>query len=142
MFASEKEQRQRMKVCLACPLFNNGWCGEPLVGTLVDNPYGGRRKRTCGCNMKLKVKLSWVECGHPFNKKWGKVAEKDPEMIKQVGELLAEIGDAITPEQKDRLFTFKDKITGSKTRNKQTTCPACLRDAISQLRKAYKQLNQ
>jgi hypothetical protein len=90
--------------------------------------------------MQVKVKLSWSECGHPFEKKWGKLAEKDDATIQAVGKLLEELGDVVTPQQKDRLFTFKDKLTGSKTRNKQTTCPACIRDAIVSLKRAYKEL--
>ena len=140
MFTTEPEYRQRINTCKACEFYQRGWCGTAVVGTLVDNPEGGRRKRTCGCNIALKAKLSCEECGHPFEKRWHKTADKPTELLSEIGSFVDSIGDRISAADKERLFTYRDTLTGKKTRNKQTNCVACIKEAITELKNAYKQL--
>ena len=140
MFANESEYRERVKTCKRCEFYERGFCGTAFVGTLVDNPEGGRRKRTCGCNVMLKAKLTFEECGHPFEKRWGKISEKPTELLAEIGEFIDTIGDRISAADKERLFTYRDTLTGKKTANKQTNCVPCIKEAITELKNAYKHL--
>jgi hypothetical protein len=46
--ASEGQQRQRLNICKACPIYSDGWC---------DQDKGG-----CGCNVAMKVKARAAYC--------------------------------------------------------------------------------
>ena len=142
MFIEPQQYNERLRTCRACPFYENGWCGTPVVGTLVDNPKGGRRKRTCGCNMKVKAAIPWMECGHPFEKRWGKVMDYPAEMIAEMKEFAGSIGDRITSDQKERLFTYLEKLTGANYKNKQTTCVPCLTEALKKLRTELKKYDK
>jgi hypothetical protein len=90
--------------------------------------------------VSLKAKLSFEECGHPYDKRWFKITDKPTELLDDIGVFIASIGDRITPADKDKLFTYRDTLTGKRTTNKQTNCVPCLKQAIDELKAAYKQL--
>jgi len=139
MFTQKDVRKERVSICKACPHYNRGFCGVPFLGDLVDNPEGGRRKRTCGCNIRLKAELEFEECGHPFEKRWFKVSEKPEALLKEIGEFIDSVGNRITKEDKVKLFEYKELLTGYKG-NSETNCRPCIIEALKQLKKAYQKL--
>ena len=53
--ASKELEAERIAICEQCPHFRkrSRTCGTPIVGNKVGN------KRTCGCFMDIKTKLSF-----------------------------------------------------------------------------------
>lgn len=61
--------KKRIEVCKECPFAKKFmgaiWCGTPVFGE--DIVINGQEVSLCGCNMKVKTKLTNAEC--PL-KKW------------------------------------------------------------------------
>lgn len=125
ILCDKRTKEQRLRICQACELYENGWCGTPMIGTLVDNPDGGRRKRSCGCKVGIKAELAFMECGHPFKKKWGKVGELDEDFLARCMDILERIGkNRISKKERHELIEVHSKAFGIPFRD--TSCPSCL----------------
>ena len=138
MFTSDKVYRERLKVCKGCEFYERGWCGTPIVGTLVDNPEGGRRKRTCGCNVRLKAQLSWEQCGHPYEPKWQSEKPKDEAKINEMKVFVDELGNRISAKEKERLLRYHAEVKGIEY--KDTNCVPCVIERLKELKQLLSQL--
>lgn len=124
-FKADRElAKKRITICESCKHFRkkSRTCGTPIVGTKVG------KKRTCGCFMDAKTKLSFSKC--PFNK-WGilQVTENDYLEIKK---LIHDVTNTINPNQKSLLYDMQRKYIGGKT--KTSNCVPCLNTALKEMK--------
>lgn len=119
----------RITICESCIHFRKRTrtCGTPIVGNKVG------KKRTCGCFMDVKTKLSFSNC--PLDKWYGKdLSHSDYLEMKQ---LISEVKYTINSKQKKVLFSLLSKYTGS---TKQTSqCASCLIKALDDIKEIIKQ---
>lgn len=84
--------------------------------------------------MSVKTMLPWVECGHPFEKRWGKQSEYPKDKLDQMRALADSLGDRITKDQQVQLFTYVEELTGQRRKKKTTSCVPCITEAIRTLK--------
>lgn len=124
-FKADKELAQkRIAICEKCQYFKprTRTCGTAIIGDKVGD------KKTCGCFMDAKTKLSFSRC--PFDKwEFLQVTENDYLAIKK---LLDEIGNTINPKQKEVLFEMQRKYIGGNT--KSSNCVPCLKSALEEMK--------
>lgn len=123
-FKADKElAKKRIAICEECKYFvkKTRTCGTPIIGDKIGD------KKTCGCFMDAKTKLSFSKC--PFDK-WEslQVTENDYLAIKN---LLHEVKNTINPKQKELLFDMQRKYIGGNT--KTSNCVPCLKSALKEL---------
>jgi hypothetical protein len=123
-FKADKElAKKRIAICEDCTHFRKRTrtCGTAIKGNKVGS------KRTCGCFMDAKTKLSFSRC--PFDKwEFLQVAENDYLAIKK---LLHEVKNTINPKQKEMLYDMQRKYIGGNT--KTSNCVPCLKSALKEL---------
>lgn len=122
--SDDKTIRLRLDICESCRHFRKKTrtCGTPVIGNKVGN------KRTCGCFMDLKTKLSFASC--PLGK-WGNL-QIDHEDFLAIKNLINEIKNVINADQKKVLFEMQKKYFGGNI--KTSNCVPCLKKALSQMR--------
>ena len=124
-FKADKElAKKRIEICEKCEHFKNPprTCGTPIIGDQVGD------KRTCGCFMDAKTKISFSRC--PLNKwEFLQVTENDYLAIKN---LLDEVDNTINPNQKKLLFDMKRKYFGGNQRT--SNCVPCLKTALKEMK--------
>ena len=129
-FKADKElASKRIAICESCRHFRkkSRTCGTPVVCTKVG------KKRTCGCFMDAKTKLSFSKC--PFNKwEFLQVTENDYLAIKN---LLEEVKQTINPNQKEVLYNMQRKYIGGNT--KTSNCVPCLKSALNEMKEIVEQ---
>ena len=132
MLTTDKQHRERVKICKGCEHYNNGFCGVPLMGDLVDNPDGGRRKRTCGCKVSLKARLAFESCGHPFDKKWLAIKPKDEQRIEQIKRFVEGVGVRLDERQNIQMQKYHAEVKGIEY--KHTNCKVCVIEKMQELK--------
>lgn len=125
-FISDKKlAEKRISICESCKHFRkkSRTCGTPIKGNKVGN------KRTCGCFMDAKTKLSFSTC--PFSY-WDdlQVAENDYLAIKK---LTASIKHTINGDQKKEMYKLRNKYFGGK--RETSNCAPCLKSALADLQR-------
>jgi len=119
----EVEQR-RIAVCESCQHFRkkSRTCGTPIIGNKVGN------KRTCGCFMDVKTKLSFSTC--PLSK-WGDLQVSKDDYL-DMKKLISEVTNTIDSEQKNTMYALLNKYSdGTKS---TTSCVPCLKSAIQEIK--------
>tara|TARA_R100001460_G_scaffold14769_1_gene32948 strand:+ start:1390 stop:1797 length:408 start_codon:yes stop_codon:yes gene_type:complete len=123
-FKADKElAKKRIAICEECEYFvkKTRTCGTAIFGDKIGD------KKTCGCFMDAKTKLSFSRC--PFDKwEFLQVTENDYLAIKN---LLHEVKNTINPKQKELLFDMQRKYIGGNT--KTSNCVPCLKSALKEL---------
>jgi hypothetical protein len=121
--ADQELSNKRIAICESCRHFRKKTrtCGTAVVGNKVGS------KRTCGCFMDVKTKLTFSRC--PFSY-WGvsQVAENDYIAIKK---LLKDVKQTINPTQKELLYDMQRKYIGGNT--KTSNCVPCLKSALKEM---------
>lgn len=124
-FKADRELAQkRIAICESCNHFRkkSRTCGTAIIGTKVG------KKRTCGCFMDAKTKLSFSRC--PFDKwKSHQVTKIDYLAIKK---LLNDVDNTINPNQKTLLYDMQRKYFGGKTTS--SNCVPCLNSALVEMK--------
>ena len=123
-FKADKElAKKRIAICEDCTHFRKRTrtCGTAIKGNKVGD------KRTCGCFMDAKTKISFSTCPFSF---WNdlQVTENDYLAIKK---LLEEVKHTINPDQKDVLYYMQRKYFGGNT--KTSNCVPCLKSALKEM---------
>tara|TARA_R110000787_G_scaffold16595_1_gene50033 strand:- start:2640 stop:3044 length:405 start_codon:yes stop_codon:yes gene_type:complete len=118
-----KVVQQRIAICESCNHFRkrSRTCGTPIVGNKVGN------KRTCGCFMDVKTKLSFSTC--PLDK-WGDLQVSKNDYL-EMKRLLLEVKNTINPEQKTTMYELLNKYTGGS--EKSNNCVPCLKGSLKEI---------
>tara|TARA_R100000081_G_C4820055_1_gene178926 strand:+ start:240 stop:647 length:408 start_codon:yes stop_codon:yes gene_type:complete len=122
--ADKKLAEKRIAICEECEYFKpkTRTCGTAIIGDKIGD------KKTCGCFMDAKTKLSFSRC--PFDKwEFLQVTENDYLAIKK---LLDEIDNTINPKQKEVLFEMQRKYIGGNT--KTSNCVPCIKSALKEMK--------
>jgi hypothetical protein len=121
--------QQRLSICRKCKHFRQGvrpTCGTPIVGEEVT--YRGKKRRTCGCFLDLKVKFAGTAC--PLGK-WGMRKDEDA-LMEDARALMAEINPSrITVTQHRELARLYPQLVARRTTVQR--CPPCIQTAIHEL---------
>tara|TARA_R100001244_G_C5166881_1_gene131451 strand:- start:65 stop:475 length:411 start_codon:yes stop_codon:yes gene_type:complete len=115
--------KKRIAICEGCKHFRkrSRTCGTPIIGNKIGS------KRTCGCFMDAKVKLSFSMC--PLSKWEGmQVSEIDYITIKK---LLSDVSNIISGKQKILLFDMMRKYIGGN--KKSSNCVPCIKTAMKEM---------
>ena len=124
-FKADKElAKKRIEICEECEHFKprTRTCGTAILGDKIGD------KKTCGCFMDAKTKLSFSRC--PFDKwEFLQVTENDYLAIKK---LLDVVDNTINPNQKKMLFEMQRKYIGGNT--KTSNCVPCLKSALKEMK--------
>jgi len=124
LMSNPRLAEQRISICEQCRHFRKKTrtCGTAFIGNKVGS------KRTCGCFMDIKTKLSFSTC--PLGK-WGnlQVSEED---YKEIKKLVADIDGSVNPHQNKKLFDFQRKYIGGN--RKSTNCSPCVKKAYEQMK--------
>lgn len=124
-FKADKElAKKRIAICEECEHFKpkSRTCGTPILGDTIGD------KKTCGCFMDAKTKLSFSRC--PFDKwEFLQVTENDYLAIKK---LIDEVDNSINPVQKKVLFDMQRKYIGGN--NTSSNCVPCLNGALKEMK--------
>jgi len=127
--ANKDLAKTRITICESCVHFRKRTrtCGTPIVGNKVGS------KRTCGCFMDIKTKLSFSNC--PLDKWYGNdISDKD---FKEMKKLIADVGTSINPKQKDTLYSLLRRYNNSNV--KSSNCSPCLVSALDDIKEIVKQ---
>ena len=121
--------KQRIAICESCKHFRkkSRTCGTPIIGNKVGS------KRTCGCFMDAKTKLSFSKC--PLGK-WGELELKHEDYLK-MKKIVEEVTHVIDINQKKALFELQRKYFGGNT--KSTNCAPCIKTALNQIKRAVEE---
>jgi hypothetical protein len=132
MKATKEIAKKRIGICEACEHFKpkSRTCGTPIIGDKVGD------KKTCGCFMDVKTKISFASCPFSF---WDgcQVTEFDYLSMKK---LMHEVNHQINGQQKEVLFELTNKYFG--TNNKTSNCVPCLKSALAQVEQIIKEYEQ
>jgi hypothetical protein len=129
-FKADKDlAKKRIEICEGCDYFKpeTRTCGTPVIGDKIGD------KKTCGCFMDIKTKLTFSKCPFSF---WGvsQVAENDYIAIKK---LLKDVQRTINPQQKEVLFDMQRKYFGG---NKKTSnCVPCIKSALEEMKQVVEE---
>jgi len=120
---------QRLAICRKCKHYRQGvrpTCGTPIVGEEVT--YRGKKRRTCGCFLDLKVKFAGTAC--PLGK-WGRRKDEDA-LLEAARALMAEINPGrITVDQHRELARLYPQLVARRTTVQRCARPASRRPSTS-----------
>lgn len=126
----------RLATCKACPFYNDGWCGTPVVGrklTKKEKKEHGipedQKVKLCGCKLSAKVHFHLASC--PAGK-WGRVALTDRE-IAQLRTLVDKVREAGRADgmEVNELFRMKSRLLGVNV--PASYCGPCVKTLIEEL---------
>tara|TARA_R110000744_G_scaffold131957_1_gene240183 strand:- start:300 stop:704 length:405 start_codon:yes stop_codon:yes gene_type:complete len=127
--ASKELEAERIAICEQCPHFRkrSRTCGTPIVGNKVGN------KRTCGCFMDIKTKLSFSNC--PLDR-WQSNEISNADYL-EMKNLVSEVTHSINPKQKSVLYEMLSKYNEGTT--KTSNCAPCLVKALDDIKEIIRQ---
>jgi len=123
-FVADRElAEKRIAICEDCNHFRkrSRTCGTPIIGDKVGD------KRTCGCFMDAKTKLSFSTCPLDF---WGSLQVSHSDYL-EMKKLLDEVKHSINADQKVVLYKLRNKYFGGNL--KTSNCSPCLKSALNEL---------